>query len=75
MIWPKVLTVLGAVYAFGMIVFYARPYQLAVGLVSVDGPYLVWSGELGLALGFGGLFMCGGLFSHWAISRFYASGI
>jgi sodium/pantothenate symporter len=75
MIWPKALFMLGVVYAIGMLVFYARPYQLAVGLVSADGPYLVWSGELGLALGFGGLFMCGGLFAHWAISRFYASGI
>ena len=75
MIWPKVLIAWGFVCGIGLIVFYARPYQAATGQLTEGGPYIVWSGELLLALVFGGLMLAGGLFSHWAIKRFYASGI
>lgn len=75
MIWPKMLVIWGVICAIGLVVFYARPYQLATGQASMDGPFVVWSGELALALTYGALFICGGLIAHWAIRRFYVRGI
>jgi sodium/pantothenate symporter len=72
--WPKILIGWGAVCAVALIFFYARPYQAATGQLD-NGEILVWSGELLLALVFGGLLSLGGLVAHWAIKRFYASGI
>lgn len=60
-VWPKLLMVWGAVSTVGLIILYVRPYELATGLISDSGPYVVWSGELiaslyyGLMLSFGGL--------------------
>ena len=72
MIWPKIMMAWGAVAAVILVVIYARPYQLATGAVSASGPYVVWTGELALALVFGGIFSAGGLFAYWAMRRFYA---
>ena len=59
----------------GLTVFYVRPYQAATGQLTEGGPFIVWSGELLIALTFGGLITSGGLVAHWAIKRFYASGV
>lgn len=72
LIWPKIMMAWGAIAAMVLVVVYARPYQLATGAVSASGPYLVWTGELVLALAFGGIFSAGGLFAYWAMRRFYA---
>lgn len=74
MIWPKVLILWGIVATVGLVVFYARPYQLATGQVSAGGPWLVWSSELGLSLTIGGLYTISGLIAFWAVRRFYATG-
>jgi Na+/proline symporter len=74
MIWPKVLILWGITATVGLVVLYARPYQLATGQLSVGGPWLVWSGELGLSLAIGGLYVFGGLIAYWAVRRFYATG-
>ena len=74
MLWPKVLIAWGGLCAAALVFFYARPYQAATGQLS-NGEFIVWSGELLLALIFGGLLSSGGLVAHWAIKRFYASGI
>jgi hypothetical protein len=71
--WPKFLIIWGAICALGLIVFYARPYQQATGQLG-DGVFVAWTGELLLALVFGGLVASGGVVAHWAIKRFYASG-
>jgi len=73
MVGPKLLIAWGVIAGIGLVIFYARPYQLATGLISEDGPYVTWSGELLLALLFGILVAGGGLFAHWAIKRFYAN--
>lgn len=75
MIWPKFLIVWGVLCAVALTVFYARPYQLATGQLQDGGAWLTWSGELFLALLFGCLLSAGGLLAHWAIKRFYASGV
>jgi hypothetical protein len=53
MIWPAILVAWGVVSAILLIVVYTHPYQLAVGLIDENGPYLTWSGELFIALFFG----------------------
>jgi sodium/pantothenate symporter len=53
MIWPAILVAWGVVSAILLLVVYTHPYQLAVGLIDENGPYLVWSGELFIALFFG----------------------
>jgi sodium/pantothenate symporter len=74
MIWPKLLFAWGVICVVGLIFLYVRPYQAAVGLLQ-DGQFITWTNELLLSLLFGGLLMSGGLVAHWAIKRFYASGI
>lgn len=72
--WPKVLIAWGVLCFAGLIFFYVRPYQMATGQLTSSGPFVVWSGELLLALVFGALVSSGGFVAHWAIKRFYASG-
>ncbi len=62
----------GIVAAGILVLIYARPYQLATGVISVDGALLGWSGELLVALLFGTHLVAGGAFAHWALKRFYA---
>ena len=61
-----VLLILGIV----LLMFYVHPYQKATGMLTENGNYLVWSGELGLSLGFGALLMGGGLFAYRSIRSF-----
>jgi len=75
MLWPKALIGWGLLCIVGLTLFYVRPYQLATGQLIEGGPFIVWSGELLIALVFGGLITSGGLLAHWAIKRFYASGV
>ncbi len=72
LIWPKILIAWGLVSAGVLCVIYARPYQLATGAVTASSPYLVWTGELVLALLFGLTFSLGGIFALWALKRFHA---
>ena len=71
MIWPKLMIVWGIIVAVGLVIVYVRPYQLAAGLVSEDGPYVVMSGELIVAVTWGLLLSLGGVFTGWALRRFY----
>jgi sodium/pantothenate symporter len=68
-------SIVGVICTIGLLILYVRPYQAATGQLTEGGPFVVWSGELVLALIFGGLVSGGGLIAHWAIKRFYASGI
>ena len=43
----------GALLSAALIVVYVRPHQLAKGLVSENSAYVVWSGELLIAILFG----------------------
>ena len=63
---------LGTVLSVLLVIFYARPYQLATGAVTGSWPFVVWTWELFLAIAFGGVIVCGGLFAQWAMRRFYA---
>jgi sodium/pantothenate symporter len=71
--WPNILIGWGIVSAIALVFLYARPYQAATGQLS-DGSIVVWSGELLLAIIFGGCLVFGGLVARWAIRRFYATG-
>ena len=73
MIWPRIMIVWGLIATAVIVIFYTRPYQLATGLVAESGPYVRWSGELVIALVFGLAIVCGGLFSRWALRRFYSA--
>ncbi|MFZ9053556.1 MAG: sodium:solute symporter family protein [Woeseiaceae bacterium] len=72
MIWPRFMMLLGTVLSVLLVIFYARPYQLATGAVTGSWPFVVWTWELFLAIAFGGVIVCGGLFAQWAMRRFYA---
>jgi len=75
LVWPRLLILWGVLCAIVLTVCYVRPYQRATGLLGDGNAFVVWSGELLLALLFGGLLTAGGLIALWAIRRFYASGI
>jgi Na+/proline symporter len=72
MIWPKLMFAWGILLSVILVIVYVRPYQLATGVVSAAGPYVVWTGELFIAIAFGGIIACGGLFAQWAMRRHYA---
>jgi sodium/pantothenate symporter len=69
---PALLMGWGVTAAIGLIIIYVRPYQMAVGLVSEGGPYVVWSGELLAAVVFGLVIAFGGVVSRIALKRFLA---
>jgi Na+/proline symporter len=71
-LWPKLLMIWGGISTAGLLVLYVRPYQLATGLVTADGPYFVWSGELVASLYYGAALSLGGLAAHLALKRFLA---
>jgi sodium/pantothenate symporter len=62
--WPKLLIAVGVGLAVIMIVFYAIPYQRAVGSESPGS-----SGELWFCLASGALVIACGLLAHWEIRR------
>ena len=72
--WPTVMMAVGLLSTVALVIFYVRPFQLATGLVSASGPYVVISGELIAALMAGLSIFFSGLASHWAMRRFYLSG-
>jgi sodium/pantothenate symporter len=72
LIWPKIMVVWGIVCGVGLVLIYARPYQLATGAITESGPYLAVTGELVLALLFGIILSGGGVFTYWALRKFYA---
>jgi sodium/pantothenate symporter len=73
LVWPKLLIGWGFVIIGGLIFLYVRPYQHATGLLD-DGSFVVWSGEMLLAICYGGLIVLGGVIALVAIRRFFASG-
>ena len=69
MLWPKIMMARGAVATIVLIVVYARPYQLAAGLISTEGPYVTWSGELVVALAFGATIVLAGAAARFIMLR------
>jgi sodium/pantothenate symporter len=70
LIWPTVMMIWGVVAAIVLIIVYTHPYQLAVGLISGDGgPYVVWSGELFIALAFGASMILAGALTRYVLLR------
>jgi len=69
-VWPLVMMIWGVLASSLLVVVYTRPYQLAVGLVSDgSGPYVVWSGELAIALAFGASMTIAGALTRIVLSR------
>jgi sodium/pantothenate symporter len=60
MLWPTIMMIWGVCTSIALIIVYTRPYQLASGATTLDGPYLVWNGELIIALVFGGTLVAAG---------------
>jgi sodium/pantothenate symporter len=69
MLWPKLMMIWGVVAAALLIVVYVRPYQLARGLISSDGAYVIWSGELIVALLFGAAIFIAGAAARYIMLR------
>jgi len=67
--WPIIMIAWGMFATIALVVFYTRPYQLASGLLATDGPYVVWSGELVIAIVFGAVIAAAGVLSHIVIRR------
>ena len=67
--WPKLMIVWGLLAIVGLIVIFVHPYQVATGLTSVDGSYIVMSGELLFAIGFGLVISSGGLIAYCTVKR------
>ena len=66
------MIVWGFVIGTGLVLIYTRPYQLATGAITESGPFVAVTGELVLALLFGGILSGGGVFAYWALRKFYA---
>jgi Na+/proline symporter len=69
MMWPTIMMIWGALTSIALIVVYTRPYQLATGVVTEDGPYVVWNGELIIALLFGGTLIIAGAAARLIMTR------
>jgi sodium/pantothenate symporter len=69
MMWPTIMMVWGALTTIALIVVYTRPYQLATGVVTEDGPYVIWNGELIVALLFGGALVVAGAAARFIMTR------
>jgi uncharacterized membrane protein HdeD (DUF308 family) len=69
MMWPTIMMIWGALTTIAIIVVYTRPYQLASGVVTENGPYVVWNGELIIALLFGGTLMIAGAAARFIMTR------
>lgn len=67
--WPTIMMGWGIAATLILIVVYVRPYQLAAGLLLPDGPYVTVSGELFLALAFGGYIFVAGALARYFILR------
>ncbi len=69
MMWPTIMMVWGALTTIALIIVYTRPYQLATGAVTENGPYVVWNGELIVALIFGGTLVLAGAAARLIMTR------
>ena len=69
MMWPTIMMIWGALTTIALIVVYTRPYQLATGVVAEDGPYVIWNGELIVALVFGGTLVIAGAAARLIMTR------
>jgi sodium/pantothenate symporter len=69
LMWPKLMMIWGVAAAILLIVVYVRPYQLARGLVTNDGAYVIWSGELVVALLFGSAIFLAGAAARFVMLR------
>jgi Na+/proline symporter len=69
MIWPKIMMVWGALLSAALIVVYVRPHQLAKGLLSENSAYVVWSGELLIAILFGATITIAGAAARLLVLR------
>lgn len=69
LIWPKLMIVWGLLLIVGLIVVFVHPYQVATGLTSAQGSYIVMSGELLFAIGFGLVISSGGLIAYCVVKR------
>lgn len=69
MMWPNIMMVWGALLSIGLIIVYVRPHQSAKGLLSENSSYVVWSGELLLALLFGATITIAGAAARLLILR------
>jgi Na+/proline symporter len=69
MMWPTIMMIWGALTSIALIIVYTRPYQLASGVVTEDGPYVIWNGELIIALLFGGTLIIAGATARYIMIR------
>ncbi len=67
--WPTVMMGWGIASTLILLVVYVRPYQLATGLLSPDGPFVAFSGELLFAIAFGGYIFVAGALARFFILR------
>jgi sodium/pantothenate symporter len=67
--WPTVMMIWGLVSTLVLMLIYVRPYQLATGLVSAPGPYMVWSGEVFIAIVYGGSLIAAGALTRVVLQR------
>jgi sodium/pantothenate symporter len=67
--WPTIVMGWGVASTLILLVVYVRPYQLASGLLSADGPYVTVSGELYFALAFGAYIFLAGAIARYFILR------
>ena len=71
MMLPKIMMAFGVAATTALVVFYIRPFQLARGMTSPEGPFIVMSGEVIAVFCVGIALTAGGAFSLWAMKRFY----
>jgi sodium/pantothenate symporter len=67
--WPTVMMIWGLVSTLVLMLIYVRPFQLATGLVAAPGPYMVWSGEVFVAIAFGGSLVAAGALTRVVLHR------
>ena len=67
--WPIIMMIWGVFTSIALIIVYTRPYQLASGATTADGPFLVWNGELLVALVFGGTLVIAGAAARLIMTR------
>lgn len=68
MMWPNILMAWGVISASLVTLVYARPHQMAKGLLS-DGQLIVWSGEVLVAMVFGATIFVAGAAARFIILR------
>ena len=67
--WPTIMMGWGVAAAAILMVVYVRPYQLAAGVLTEDGPYVTISGEFWFAILFGAYIFFAGAIARYFILR------